>query len=202
WIGTRIYQEMPPIPDRVVTREGRVVIGDAEVGQGQNIWQTMGGMEVGSVWGHDSYVAPDWTADSLRRELEYVLNEWAEREHGKEFEALDAEQKGALQGRVQKLFRTITYDRATRTIVIDEVRARAFEANVAYYRKLFAEGEPAYAIPKGAVPDAERARKLVAFFWWTAWSASTNRPGGTITYTHNWPHEPLVGNRPTGESMM
>jgi nitric oxide reductase large subunit len=49
WIGTRIYQEMPPIPERVVTREGRVVIGDGEVGQGQNIWQTMGGMEVGSV---------------------------------------------------------------------------------------------------------------------------------------------------------
>lgn len=49
WIGTLIYQEMPPIPDRVVTREGRVAVGDGEVGQGQNIWQTMGGMEVGLV---------------------------------------------------------------------------------------------------------------------------------------------------------
>ena len=23
WVGTRIYQEMPPIPDRVVTTDGR-----------------------------------------------------------------------------------------------------------------------------------------------------------------------------------
>jgi len=63
WIGTRIYQEMPPIPDRVVTTEGRTVIEPGAIGEGQNVWQTMGGMEVGSVWGHGSYVAPDWTAD-------------------------------------------------------------------------------------------------------------------------------------------
>ena len=202
WIGTRIYQEMPPIPDRVVTREGRVVIGSGEIGQGQNIWQTMGGMEVGSVWGHGSYVAPDWTADSLRRELEFVLGEWARTEHGKPYKELGAEQKGALRARLEQTFRANTYDPASRTLVIDEVRARAFASNAAHYTKLFAEGEPAYAIPKGAVPDAERARKLAAFFWWTAWSASTNRPGDTISYTHNWPHEPLVGNVPTGESVL
>ena len=32
--------------------------------------------------------------------------------------------------------------------------------------------------------------------FWTSWSASTNRPNDDITYTNNWPHEPLVGNRP------
>lgn len=26
WIGTRIYQEMPPLPDRIVTSTGEVVI--------------------------------------------------------------------------------------------------------------------------------------------------------------------------------
>ena len=25
WIGSRIYQHMPPIPDRIVTSDGRVV---------------------------------------------------------------------------------------------------------------------------------------------------------------------------------
>src|SRR5262245_28264296 len=68
WIGTRIYQEMPPIPDRVVTADGREVVGPGVIMRGQQVWQTMGGMEVGSVWGHGSYVAPDWTADWLHRE--------------------------------------------------------------------------------------------------------------------------------------
>ena len=31
---------------------------------------------------------------------------------------------------------------------------------------------------------------------------STERPGDTITYTSNWPHEPLVGNTPTGAIFM
>jgi nitric oxide reductase subunit B len=31
-----------------------------------------------------------------------------------------------------------------------------------------------------------------------SWSAATDRPGETnLSYTSNWPHEPLVGNTPT-----
>jgi nitric oxide reductase subunit B len=52
------------------------------------------------------------------------------------------------------------------------------------------------------VSDPDRLRKLAAFFFWTSWAASTNRTNQEITYTHNWPYEPLVGNRPTGETVV
>jgi nitric oxide reductase subunit B len=45
WIGTRIYQEMPPIPERVVTTDGQEVIGPGEIMRGQHVWQTMGGAD-------------------------------------------------------------------------------------------------------------------------------------------------------------
>lgn len=51
WMGTQIYQEMPPIPGRLVTTTRGVVCADGEVGRGQNVWQTMGGPETGSIWG-------------------------------------------------------------------------------------------------------------------------------------------------------
>ncbi len=54
WIGTRIYQEAPPIAAKVVTTDGTVVIDEGEIAAGQNVWQSMGGMEVGSIWGHGS----------------------------------------------------------------------------------------------------------------------------------------------------
>jgi nitric oxide reductase subunit B len=202
WIGTRIYQEMPPIPNRVVTTDGKEVIAGGEIGRGQNVWQSMGGMEVGSIWGHGSYVAPDWTADWLHREAMFVLSEWAQKDYHKSYEQLPAEDQARLRGRLTGLFRANTYDASTNTIVVDPSRARAFEACLAHYSGVFMKGNPAYAIPAGSVRDAARMRQLAAFVFWTAWSASTNRPGDTISYTNNWPHEPLIENRPTGESVM
>lgn len=49
WVGTRICQEMPPIPDKVVTTDGTLLIDLGEITAGQNVWQSMGGMEVSSV---------------------------------------------------------------------------------------------------------------------------------------------------------
>ncbi|MCS7465889.1 hypothetical protein NZK35_04275 [Stieleria sp. ICT_E10.1] len=45
WIGTRIFQEMPPIPDRFVTTDGVTLVDSGEIGEGQNVWQSMGGMQ-------------------------------------------------------------------------------------------------------------------------------------------------------------
>jgi nitric oxide reductase subunit B len=169
---------------------------------GQNVWQTLGGMELGSVWGHGSYVAPDWTADWLHREAAFILDRWSKTDHGTQFDKLDHEKQSQLSARLATLLRTNTYDAATRTINVDPVVAEAFERNVEHYSDVFANGRAEYAIPAGALADPDRLRKLSAFFFWTAWAAKTNRPGDKISYTHNWPHEPLIGNRPTGEAVV
>ncbi|MBL9082674.1 MAG: nitric-oxide reductase large subunit [Planctomycetales bacterium] len=202
WIGTRIYQEMPPLPARVVSSEGTVLIDEGDVLAGQNVWQSLGGMEVGSVWGHGSYVAPDWTADWLHREATFILDRWATGEFGTEYAKLEGEQQAQLQGRLAKVMRTNTYDPATKSITLPAVRAEAFQANLKHYSDVFAEGKAEYAIPKGAVSDPDRQKKLSAFFFWTSWAASTNRPDAEISYTNNWPYEPLVGNRATGETVV
>src|SRR5690242_21950930 len=110
WIGSRIYQEKPPIPSRVVTTDGEVFIPDGEIARGQNVWQSLGGMEVGSIWGHGSYVAPDWTADWLHRELNYVLQEWSQADFGRPYEGLSLERQAQLRGRLESLYRPNTYD--------------------------------------------------------------------------------------------
>jgi nitric oxide reductase subunit B len=202
WIGSRIYQEMPPIPDRVITTDGVDVIPAGEIARGQNVWQSLGGMEVGSIWGHGSYVAPDWTADWLHRELTFVLDQWAMNDFSVAYEKLTLENQARLRGRLESLYRPNTYDAQRNAIVIDPIRARAFESVSQHYTEVFSKGETAYAIPAGSVPDPERRRALSAFIFWSAWCASTNRPGDTVTYTHNWPHEPLIGNRATGETVL
>src|SRR5262245_13794600 len=130
WIGTRIYQEMPPIPVRVVTTGGQVLIDEGEIGRGQNVWQSMGGMQVGSIWGHGSYVAPDWTADWLHRELLFALNAWASRDYGKEYSQLGSEDQARLRGRLRDTYRRNSYEPTTRTITVDPIRAQAFASGL------------------------------------------------------------------------
>jgi nitric oxide reductase subunit B len=202
WIGVRIYQEAPPIFERVVTTEGRGVIEAGEVRAGQNVWQTLGGMEVGSVWGHGSYVAPDWTADALHREAMFILERWSSSDFGEPYAGLNVERQAQLQGRLTTLLRTNTYDPATQTVTIAPIRAEAFAANLAHYSDVFSNGRSEYAIPAGAVSDPDRLRQLSAFYFWTAWAAVTNRPGAVVSYTNNWPYEPLVGNRATGDAVV
>src|SRR5690606_5012743 len=54
-----------------------------------------------------------------------------------------------------------------------------------------------YAIANNPVPDTARRADVAAYWWWAAWAAGTNRPGDVVTYTSNWPHEPLIDNVPT-----
>lgn len=202
WIGTRIYQEQPPIPKAVLTTAGKPVVTAGQIEAGQNVWQSMGGMELGSVWGHGSYVAPDWTADWLHRETTFILDHWATDGFGKKFDELDPERKAELVGRLTDRLRNNTYDAATDTVTIEPVRADAFQSNLDHYSDVFANGRKEYALPPGTVVDKDRLQNLCAFFFWTAWSAVTNRPGDHISYTNNWPYEPLVGNRPSGETVV
>ena len=72
YYGYEIYQKAPPIPEKVVTTNGRVLFTGQDIKDGQNVWQSMGGQEVGLVWGHGAYLAPDWSADWLHREAMYI----------------------------------------------------------------------------------------------------------------------------------
>jgi nitric oxide reductase subunit B len=202
WTGIRIYQEAPPIPERVVTTEGREIIPQGRISRGQNVWQSLGGMQLGSIWGHGSYVAPDWSADWLHREATFILDAWAKREHGSTYDALPAAQRGALSGRLREMMRANTYDAETGTLTISPERAEAYAANAAYIEDVFRNGREAFAIPSGAETDAARLEALGAFVFWTAWACVTERPGDTVTYTSNWPHEPLVGNVVTPDALV
>ncbi len=202
WMGATINQEKPPIPATVVAEDGTKMFTGDDIIAGQQVWQSLGGQQIGSVWGHGAYVAPDWTADWLHREATHLLDSWAKDAGANSYDQLSPEQQGALKGRLKSVMRTNTYDAATQTVRLSPLRVESFEANRAYFSKLFADGHEAMAIAKGTLTDAENARKMSAFFWWTSWAASTNRPGEDVTYTQNWPHEPLIDNVPPPSNIL
>src|SRR6266568_1825230 len=200
-VGRKMISEAPPIPD-VYTAEGKLLFTGSSITDGQGVWQSIGGQEIGTVWGHGAYVAPDWSADWLHRESEILLNNWAVRAGAANFAALNPDQQAVFKARLIREMRTNTYDASHNRVTVSADRAAAFAQLSSYYADVFATGRSEYAIPHGALTNVAKQHQLGAFFWWTSWAASTERPGSAATYTNNWPHEPLVGNVPTSGAVL
>ncbi len=203
FMGSEIHRKAPPMPERVIGTGGDVVFERADIEYGRQVWQSLGGMQLGSIWGHGSYVAPDWTADWVHREAVEMLDLWARREAGAGYATLTADRQAGLAGRLPDSIRRNTYDAATGLITLDADRVASISRVSEHYESLCgndprtAELREAYAMKNDTVPDAARRKALSAFIWWTAWAAMTERPGKSVTYTNNWPGESLIGNAPT-----
>lgn len=208
FIGYEVYQQAPPIPQKIITTNQKLIYTDEEIKDGQNIWQSMGGQEVGSVWGHGAYVAPDWTADWLHREALFILNKYAKADYNQAYDAITEEQQAVLKIRLQRDVRRNTYDEKTNTTTISEDRAEAAAYLSEYYKGLFMNDPKFdklrndYAIPKMSIKDAGKMHKMTAFFFWATWATVTQRPDSKISYTHNWPADNLVGNVATPDLLV
>ena len=204
WVGTEIYLTAPPIPRQVVAVDGSVLFAEGQVLRGQQAWLSAGGQQLGTVWGHGSYVAPDWSADWLHRESLALREIWAQREHGTAYANLGTGAQALLNARLKEEMRRNRYDKASDSITVSADRAAAIATVTAHYTGLFGT-DPAldklreqYAMNANSLPDQGDLKALPAFIFWSAWAAATDRPGATdLSYTSNWPHEPLVGNTPT-----
>ncbi|HEY8514540.1 MAG TPA: nitric-oxide reductase large subunit [Candidatus Binatia bacterium] len=208
FFGREVYRQAPPIPERVLSETGEVLMTRDDILDGQQVWQSVGGQQVGSIWGHGAYQAPDWSADWLHREATGLLERWSRAEAGVEFAAAPEATQEALRARLRREMRTNRYDPETGTLMVSADRAAVMREVARHYTALFGDDpalqelREAYALHDDAVPDAERREKLAAFFFWTAWACAAERPGSTASYTNNWPHEELVGNRPTSANVL
>ncbi len=207
WVGTEIYVSAPPIPKQVVSSKGQTLFPEGSVQRGQEAWLAAGGQQLGSVWGHGSYLAPDWSADWLHREAVALREIRAQQQYGTGYANLQAGQQAALDAELKVEMRRNTHDAATGVVTLSAERAEAVRQVAKHYADLFgdeaslADLREQYAMLPGTLKLAEDREALSAFFFWSAWSATTDRPGETgLSYTSNWPHEPLVGNTPTAST--
>ena len=206
--GVEIYKNAPPIPSQVITPSQKVLMTKEDILNGQTAWQSTGGMQIGSIWGHGAYQAPDWTADWLHRELLAWLELAAQETHGKSYTQLNGNAQAGLDYELKKEYRGNTFNPETGNVTVTERRANAIAQTADYYHRLYGAAPELqktrsnFAMKEDTLPDASRRDDLTKFFFWTAWAASTDRPGTVATYTNNWPPEPLIGNHPTTENIL
>lgn len=207
-LGSQIYREAPPIPTSVINHSGEVIFTKNDIQEGQLVWRTMGGHQLGSIWGHGSYIAPDWTADWLHRESEIWLELTAQAQFSKPFAQLENFQKAELESRLRDDIRPNSYNTETDVILISQTRSDAIKALRTYYSNVFGDNpefqhvREDYAMKESTIASTENREKLSAFFFWGAWAAVTERPNQAYTYTNNWPYDPVIGNTPTSDNIV
>ena len=192
FVGTRTYQDAPPIPD-FVSEAGEVLVPAAAVTRGQVVFLKYGLMNHGSMFGDGAGRGPDFTADALHAMAR------AMQDHHASADGVDA---ATALARTQAEIRRNRYDAAANRTTLGEAQAFAARELERRYAAMF-RGEGAEAFhPAGYITDAAELRDLAAFFFWGGWVCGAARPGHDYSYTHNWPYDELAGNRPSAPVMM
>lgn len=184
-LAYRTYTAAMPMPDKVVSESGQLLFTGDYITRGQELFQSRGLLQYGSVLGHGAYLGPDYTAEYLRM----ATNDVADQLRG----------QGVTdpRDRVVTEFRTNRYNADTRTLVFTDRQAAAFEHIQSHYAAYFSENSTKYGLLPQFITDKAQIRDLTAFYAWTAWAAAAERPGHKYSYTSNWPAEPRVDNGPT-----
>ncbi len=200
--GAAIYKNAPPIPAAVVSPQQDVILTRADIQTGQETYLARGGQHIGSIWGHGSYLAPDWTADVLHRwglaTAGVLYNGDADFSQA-DLDALPEVERALLQARVRQEFKPNRYDSDTDALTLTAAQTQGLEKVFVDYQTLLSKGSRVHSIPSEWFTDAGQQRHVTAFFAWTAWVAAANRPNSPLSYTANWPHDDLIGNQAPGQ---
>src|SRR5690242_5671735 len=165
FFGREVYRQAPPLPERVLSSSGALLMSKEQILDGQQVWQSIGGQQVGSIWGHGAYQAPDWSADWLHRESLALLERWSRAEHGRAYAELGAEPRAALERRLRTELRANRYDAATGILTVSEDRAQAIASTADHYKRLFggdeslAELREHYALSAQPISDPARSEE-------------------------------------------
>lgn len=203
--GAAIYKNAPPIPARIVSPQQETILTQANIQTGQETYLARGGQHIGSIWGHGSYLAPDWTADVLHRwglATAGVLYNGDPDFSQADFEQLSEIDRATLQVQVQQDFKANRYDTKSDTLALTTAQTQGLQQVFEDYQTLLSQGSSIHSIPSGWFTDEGQIHSVTAFFSWTAWAASANRPNAPFSYTANFPHDDLIGNQAPGQFLI
>ena len=192
--GIVMKKDLPPYPGKVIDAAGKELFQKADIIAGQDVYQRFGLMDHGAVWGHGSQRGPEFSAASLHIIAEAVGDTIAKNDYGVLYQELDDLKKALIDVKTTHEIKPNRYDPATDTLTLTDAQVNGLERVVKHWGTTFKEGEQHYGFLPNTIADEKHRLQVARFFFWTAWVASTLRPGTDYSYTNNWPPDKQVGN--------
>ena len=200
WATDVTYRTAPPQPDRFTAPDGTILMTAQDIEDGKASFQRADLMDYGSIYGMGSYFGEDYTAEYLLRLGQVTQQNVAQARTGKPFAALGEEDKAAAQAQMQRELKGV--DLSANEAHLSAAVAGAIttlKAEIAQellHHDFIRGWTQAYSL------DQPNAVKTADFIIYSALTTVARRPGTDVSWTQNWPYEPLVGNAPTASTFL
>ncbi|MGH7089074.1 MAG: hypothetical protein ACREFQ_09260, partial [Stellaceae bacterium] len=200
WATDVTYRTAPPQPDRFLTHGGAVLMTAADIVDGKASFQEADLMDYGSLYGMGSYFGEDYTAQNLVRLAALTEDNISKARFGRPLAALGAEQQAAVRTAMQAELKGVDLTRASVELPVSLASAVATLKSRIVTELLnndFIKGwTMAYSL------DRQSATKTADFLIYCSLTTVARRPGSDVSWTQNWPYEPVVGNTPTTSTFL
>ncbi len=150
WISVSAYKVSPPIPDRVVDPAGAVLFTGEDIRSGQEVFLKYGLMDNGTLWGHGSYLGPDFSATYLHN-LVVSTRDALRAEAGAGGAAAAGASAFSLDEATGRILAENRYNPGTRTLAFTSYEAASFQAQQGYWRGHFASSQISRGLPASAI---------------------------------------------------
>ncbi len=201
-MSVQAYRYAPPIPEGVVDSDGKVIFDKQEIESGQQVFLKYGLMQNGSIWGHGSYLGPDFSAQYLHELALETGQTVSVQEFGMDLSALDQSQRALVDAQVSILLKKNRYDPVSKQLTFIDAEKASFQKQLTIWTDYFKHPITNSGLPDNYINDPEEIHQLAAFFAWTAWASVANRPDKPYSYTNNFPYDPMVGNFLTSDAIL
>ncbi|KKM01351.1 hypothetical protein LCGC14_1795300 [marine sediment metagenome] len=202
FMSVQAYRYAPPIPEGVIDSDGKVIFDKQEIESGQQVFLKYGLMQNGSIWGHGSYLGPDFSAQYLHELALETGQTVSVQEFGMDLSALDQSQRALVDAQVSILLKKNRYDPASKQLTFIDAERASFQKQLTIWTDYFKHPITNSGLPDNYINDPEEIHQLTAFFAWTAWASVANRPDKPYSYTNNFPYDPMVGNFLTSDAIL
>jgi nitric oxide reductase subunit B len=190
WMTAVTYRGAPPLPQRFVTPTGQGVFSRANLVAGKSAFQKADLMDYGSLYGMGSYFGEDYTASVLVELATGTETAIA----GQPVDQLPEGRRLEVKSRMQSLLKGIRLTDGT--VQLPEPVAAAAGALQGRIAARLLRNDYADGYTKAYSLDRRAAVNVADFLIYSALTTVARRPGKDISWTANWPPEPLVDNTP------
>ena len=187
-------------PDRFVGQDGTLLMSGADIIAGKSGFQKADLMDYGSLYGMGSYFGPDYTAENLVALATATQENMAQASAGQPFASLGGDQQAAIRSGMQAQLHQV--DLTLRSVTVPDALARAIMTVRDDVANRLLRDDFVQGYSKARSLDAQSARQTAEFLIYSSLTTVAYRPGTAVSWTQNWPYEPIAGNAPTSATFI